>query len=554
MSGQVRVRIQPKNPFDYTKPAEREIFVGRKEALDDVRTIILEGETPSICCIVGGPKLGKTSLLEYLRWNVSTNQEMAFPQVYIGQIDCKSFLLPKNSIEWLGRQVVKTLTELLDEVQGKTRGQIERYHDRKRALEREELEESVLEEERQWVARMKPHIDTLSKIYVRAMSVSGLLSGYSSVSHVRDFRSLGEDLQDIDDNNLILVLAFDDFDWLLEKSLDIGIDQVVAVLQGLQLLWGSCNLRLRLLQTLRHEPGRILEKRFQSSNMPEALVVEKKKWTQSSQVIKLDLLSLDQVRHLANCANPPFAEYVAREVFRESGGHPFLAQALYFFAFNETQALFENDPLAEEIPPVGQVVPWISVIEDMEESKEIDRFCQELRGKLPPSAEELLCEARRKKKSGEPITHWFQTLPARIEYQEGKWPFRRRSSKGTKEIIKSIDDSTLPGLLFRNAEEEEIAAGEPYLIGIEKSEEEYVIASRFLWRFLEKGVPRKRKFRPPEFDLMQTMYLSLFSFMMFWLILSVLGVNIVWAFVPAALVPLYSLIFKLVRMFGEKRK
>lgn len=593
------VILQRPNPFNYTQPAEAAVFVGHEEEQQRAVNILCES-VPKICLVIGGPKVGKTSFIGRLTHS---------PNIHVYRIDCRDCDAATEPIEWLGQQITEALSDLLDralaEIQARETLLVqERLEAMGEAIRRslsafqEEVQQKsesgqpistdVAERVEQSLQSAKCALEAVLTLYpdeigkeittrrqlkdaseavkqglealgsdypeVRkeveeiladldgilkclqdlwhenksAAIAKARLSGYRSAISVQDFQFLGKNLQELHEN-IKLVLAFDDFDQLVENGTS-DADQLTEVLRALRSLRGSSNFKIRLLQSLRDKPVKILYRKF--PRQPEPLRIEIEAWTRDSVDIELTVMTQAEVKALIDNVGALFPQYVAREVFRETGGHPFLVQALCYFAFEERIAIERN-------PSVSDIVVWIEVMNRMKQSEHIKRFIQDLLANLSQAERALIQQVTRK---GDELGR----LPNEITWRGGL--FRRQTGKAeTSEIVNSlIREPYTRGLIFREADEDEIESAMPYLIRIdgEWPSTQYAIASRFIWRQLSEGVPKRSKPRRhlPELDVYQIPFFSLLLFMLPWFLFWWFGIDRRLA-IPLVFLPsLYALI------------
>lgn len=255
--------------------------------------------------------------------------------------------------------------------------------------------------------------------------------------------------------------------------------------------------------------------------------------------VTLDPLSSQEIAALVGQA-PLFPRYVSREVYRESGGHPFLAQALLHY-------LYANSD--DGNPPIA----WREALLQMGQDGLVAGFLRELYNQLSRPQRELLHIAagtasnaqRRAIRQGqlqrgqlpERFT-WRPFVPKRL-------PWGMADTDMLMEDLVSV--SSLMGLLFRKATDEEQEEKRPYLIQVGNGPPRYVVSARFVWRAFRKGIPKLRIMRRwwaySDIKLLRLSITLLFVILLLMLALS-------WVNVPSQLALILSIVPLIYWLYG----
>jgi len=373
---------------------------------------------------------------------------------------------------------------------------------------------------------LKENLENLEKTWRQhesATIVRARLLGYRLESFdFQDFSRLGEDVSDLD-LEFLPVLALDSFDYLLFERAS-GARQFEMLLRSLVSLWGKSNCRIRMIQVFSEEPSSACDKRYHDPQEPLKGAIGV--WKGSlSQPVEMRCLTEQDLKRLIDQSPYKLPEYVAREVYRETDGHPFLVQAFLYCALENSSPLDDGSN--------ERIVDWMKALEQMKQQEAIQEYRRLALSDLPVGCRELVNRIKDRK----PV-EGVGTLPPTVERRGGK-------SIEVKEVISNLEKpSRYRGRVFRRAEDREIDM--PYSITICGTQDRYVIAARFLWRILLEGRPPRLSWVEslPVFDLITLFYFMIVTFMFPALVLQALGKNWVWGFIFPFAVLVYELVVR----------
>lgn len=497
------VQIPRRNPFDYTQRVSHpKDCVGRTTEIKQVEKCLQAGR---ICEVIGGAKIGKTSFLSSLA-------ELGFP---IAIVSCrqiadevrKSVTLNVASMLW-----VRVTEELA-----------------KATIELQEVLEARQQQVEVQYERIASELKALSRVFRD-----------TEVFRPVELHKVGERLAVLRPDEHIL-LAFDDFDELLSRDI-MGGATLAGVLDSLLTLYEASGHKVWLVFTSTVELTELLVERRKGMDEETKARFDRpfndfQRYLAPPVVLKT--LSEQEIKALGRRV-PGFPPYASREIYRESGGHPFLAQALYYYAYLNND---EGDPL----------IAWGEVLKQAGQDGLVVGFLRGLSGQLSRAEHELLRIAmgtasnaqksairygRRRGKGQLPQSFsWRPFVPKRL-------PWGRAN---TNMVMKNlVSDPSLMGLLFRKATDEEQQGKRPYLIQVGDGPRQYVASARFVWRAFRKGIPKRpirRWWAYSDIKLLRLSITLLFVILLLMLALS-------WVNVPSQLALILSIVPLIYWLYG----
>jgi hypothetical protein len=507
------MRVYP-NPYEYRKPVS---FSGpyafiRRDEFDVIDELVFtRGEN---CLLVGGPKVGKTSLVGQL-----VHKRIVVPIPYCvgegeqpGKFSLRS-VRHQSSVNALMSFWEHIMFSLVDEVR-----------------QREEIDQEKAE-----------RLDSMGRIMLKKKGPI-------------DNESVGRIGQRIAELDTRVTIVLDDFDDLVQDR-SFTADFFEVLFEQMFILGVESKQMLRTIICSSVAAGRLYEMQENTLRGFFAAKVERASDSRKDEFrrlcdgfladfgpLELGLFSINGIRELTNVAGwlPPGAWH---EVYRESGGHPFVAQMFCYYAAKERR---------DRTHPID----WPEVRSFVEKDEEFKLFVEEICNACTEEERILIHVANGKPL---PLSQRIQQiesrqlsfggLPGSILVSAQRW-------EETQAILENlVSKPATKGMVFREAKPDEIEIGRPELVWVMReavSEEQrayYMVGARAIWRALWQRIPKTKRpsptwherfFRPVEWYYV--IYLTLATYIAVWVILDMLGWDIGYARWAWPWMPLYSII------------
>lgn len=444
MSGGTR---RQRNPYDYTEPLSYEGWVGRRTELEQAEAVLDEHR---VCQVIGQLKTGKSSFLYQL------SKEIGLPLAFVS---C--------------RTVVEEATKSSSSGPTSLFGKL------------------LLEELRRILEKFPQQPTELYTSLVGELSAIQRIWSDASPARVGDFFEIGKQLGNLLGNlKGELLLAIDDIDVLISprvidpRSLAVMLDYALTLTQ-------ASASRVHLLLTSK-TPLPDLFDRYQRLSRDAKMdpsyrrVVEDLK-RELAQPVFLKNFMIQEIEELRSQVLV-LPSYVTREVWRESAGHPLIAQAWFYY-------LYQYSTLGA--PSIE--VEWGKVFRGVHQDALIIDLVRNTYERLSREQKELLRIAMGTLSTRQRYAIRYGELPfGQLPPSFSARPFLLKCLSShkvdtTNVMNEFVSDPAVMGLFFRVADDYEVEEGRPYLIRIgEISPKQYVVSARTVWRLVARGLPKPR--------------------------------------------------------------
>ena len=376
-----------------------------------------------------------------------------------------------------------------------------------------------------------------------------------------EFRSVGEYLKELPDN-ITIAIGLDNFDKFLIKGA-LTKNLLEEILDALEQLWVYSDGNIKLIQTFSEYPETVYKRllprieadaqhpKSDHDNGGEFFRDWLHVWVEpNTKVFYLDLFSQEQIKEFLRSryidADISLINYLAREVFKETGGHPFLVQAI---CYSLDATYYDEDSKKIKVP-----IDWLKIVRTVENSQQIHKFLVNLTQALSRNEQQLLKRLLHKGKRNVGI------IPQEIEWRK-MWLllFTTKRSVSTEKTIENIiQKPNTYNLILRKPIANELK--KPYIIQIEGADDGgYLISSRFVWRQLDSCISvalttdkSYGHFLKPPSSLQMT-FLILFVLMTGWILLEVLNISTAYALIlPIIILVFYFILFVFDKISGLK--
>jgi hypothetical protein len=486
--------VYPISPYEYMRPLspfQPYAFIQRNELNVIDELVFAQGGN---CLLVGGPKVGKTSLIRRL-----ARKSLTVPVSYrIGEEEqTGEFSLwgirqrsSRDALTSLWRHV---LFSLVDKVRGL-----------------EEIDQKKAD-----------RLDSMSRIMLKRKGPI-------------DNESIGIVGQRIAEFGVRVALVLDDFDDLLQDRF-FDADFFEALFEQLFVLAVESKRKFRTILCSSVAVGKpdMMQvhtlRGLLAAKVETAREVRKRRFQRlcddflaDFDLLELSLFSTNEIRELVNMSGKLPAD-AWQEVYKESGGHPFLAQMFCYYAAKSCE---------DRTCPIE----WPKIRDFVERDEAFNLFMEEVWNAC--TAEEMTL-VRIASGNGSPqqvrlIEAW------KLPYGGLPWSIPVDSPRMTQTQTQSILESLVSkpatkGLIFREAKSDETRVGRPELVWVmreavaEEQSEYYMVGARAVWRALQRQMPRARRPGPTRYERFfrpiegyYVPYLTLTMYIVTWVILDVL--------------------------------